>query len=794
MIVGLLAILKSGGAYLPLDPSYPQERLAFMIKQAGARIILTQSHLHDALPASDATIISLDGDAELTSENDQNLSNTTAPKNLAYVIYTSGSTGEPKGACVTHRNVVRLVKEANYARFGSDEVFLQFAPLTFDAATFEIWGALLNGAQLVVPPPGIESLDNLGENIQRYGVTTLWLTAGLFHQMVDHELEQLAGVQQLIAGGDVLSVAHVESVTRMLPGCRVINGYGPTENTTFTCCGTVKAGSLERSVPIGKPVSNTQVYILSGAMQPVPVGVAGELFIGGDGLARGYLNDARTTAERFVPNPFSSVPGARLYRTGDQVKYRSDGSIEFLGRLDQQVKIRGYRIEPGEIEVALSQHPAVEDCVVKTQASKTGDKRLAAFVVPAAGETLRPDELKQFLNQKLPEYMVPSFVAVVDHLPLTENGKIDRDALPKIEDLSSNENGFVPPRNELERKLAGAWMKVLGLEQVGVHDNFFDLGGHSLLAVKLINEIHSEVGLKIPLMTLFQTTTIAGLANLLENNTAPQSWPTLVQIQAGDSQYPLFCVSAPNVNALGYVSLARALGPDQTTFGLQAQYPEDAESEHSQFVVEQVAVEYLRALQKQQPHGPYRLIGMCRGAHIAYEMACRLEEQGEVVSLLGVLDTFVMENTYNYFWYLEHYVERLRFWARLPAKAKLSFITSQWRKVLASRHLPENSLHRVYFPGADFQPRTYPGRILVFRVLKQPRNRIYNWNLGWERLAGGGVEVCVIPGTHETLLREPHVRALATELKKFICHPAVPKNEPSVNSSNRNRLNFFQPT
>lgn len=794
MIVGLLAILKAGGTYLPLDASYPQERLAFMIKQAGARIILTQKHLRELLPASDATIITLDDNADVASESDQNPANTSGPENLAYVIYTSGSTGEPKGACITHRNVVRLVKETNYARLESDEIFLQFAPITFDAATFEIWGALLNGAQLVVPAPGMESLDNLGENIQRYGITTLWLTAGLFHQMVDHELKHLAGVRQLIAGGDVLSVAHVETMSRMLPGCRVINGYGPTENTTFTCCGTVNAGSLERSVPIGKPISNTQVYVLSRDMQPVPVGVAGELFIAGDGLARGYLNDPSTTAERFVPNPFLSFAGDRLYRTGDQVKYRNDGSIEFLGRLDQQVKIRGYRIEPGEIEVALSQHAAVEDCVVKTQTSKTGEKRLAAFAVAATGQTLRPDELKEFLQQKLPEYMVPSFVAVVDHLPLTENGKIDRDALPNIEDLSANGNGFVAPRSEVEHKLAGAWMKVLGLEQVGVHDNFFDLGGHSLLAVKLINEIQRELGKRIPLMTLFQTTTIAGLAHLLANNTPPQSWPTLVPIQAGNSQYPLFCVSAPNVNALGYVSLARALGLEQTAFGLQAQYPEDAESEHSQFVVENVAVEYLRALQKEQPHGPYRLIGMCRGAHIAYEMACRLEEQGEKVSLLGVLDTFVMENTYNYFWYLEHYVERLRFWARLSAKEKLSFITSQWGKVLLNRREPESPLHRVYFPGEDFKPKTYSGRILVFRVFKQPRNRISNWNLGWERLAGGGVEVRVIPGTHETLLREPHVRVLAKELKEFICNPAVAKNEPSVNGSQGNRLNFFQPT
>src|SRR5215212_7985764 len=796
MIVGLLAILKAGGVYLPLDPSYPRERLAFMIEQTRARIILTQRHLVDSLPASQASVIALDVESgDLKLEDEQNPVSTSTPENLAYVIYTSGSTGKPKGVSVTHRNVVRLVKETNYARFSSDEVFLQFAPVTFDAATFEIWGALLNGARLVVPAPGIESLANLGETIQRYKVTTVWLTAGLFHQMVDSELEKLQGVRQLLAGGDVLSVPHVETAARKLAGCRVINGYGPTENTTFTCCERVTANSVGHSVPIGRPIANTEVYVLSSDMQLVPVGVAGELFIGGDGLARGYLDAADATAEKFLPNPSARQPGERLYRTGDQVRYRSDGSIEFLGRLDQQVKIRGYRIELGEIELALSQHPAVQDCVVTTQISKLGERRLAAFVVPAAGQSARSEELKKFLNEKLPEYMAPSFIGILEQLPLTENGKIDRDALPNIDELSSKDSVFVAPETEVERKLAAALIKVLGLERVGVHDNFFDLGGYSLLAVKLVSEIEKELGQKIRLMTLFQTATIAGLAGMLSKESKPQAWPTLVQIQAGNSKKdPLFCVSAPNVNALGYITLARALGSEQTTFGLQAQYPEDAESEHSQFVVENIATEYLKALQAAQPHGPYQLIGMCRGAHIAYEMACRLHEQGETVSLLGVLDTFVMENTYNYFWYVEHYLKRLRFWLRLPAKGKISVINSHWRRVVPTRNSPENVLHGVYFPGADFEPKTYAGRILVLRVIKQPRNRISSKDLGWSRLARGGVDVRMISGTHETLLREPHVRVLASELKDFISHPQASRSELSANGSKSKTVNFFQPT
>ena len=298
MIVGLLAILKAGGAYLPLDPSYPRERLAFMVQQTNARIILTQKHLLDRLPASQANVITLDAESgDFKFEDEQNPVSSSTAENLAYVIYTSGSTGKPKGVSVTHRNVVRLVKETNYASFASDEVFLQFAPVTFDAATFEVWGPLLNGARLVVTAPGMESLANLGDTIQQHKVTTLWLTAGLFHQMVDSELDKLQGVRQLLAGGDVLSVPHVETAARKLAGCQVINGYGPTENTTFTCCERVTANSVGHSVPIGKPVANTEVYVLSSDMQIVPVGVAGELFIGGDGLARGYLDAADATAE-----------------------------------------------------------------------------------------------------------------------------------------------------------------------------------------------------------------------------------------------------------------------------------------------------------------------------------------------------------------------------------------------------------------------------------------------------------------------------------------------------------------
>ena len=522
MIIGILAILKAGGAYVPLDSSYPQERLAYMLNDSQVSILLTQEQLIAQIPVSEAQVVCLDADWEkvISKYSQENPVNKVSNHNLAYVIYTSGSTGQPKGVSVVHQGVVRLVTQTNYASLSKHEVLLQVASLSFDAATFEIWGALLNGGKLVIFPSHTPSLDELGQVIERYQVTTLWLTAGLFHLMVDEKIDALKSLRQLLAGGDILSVPHVHKFLQGAENCQLINGYGPTENTTFTCCYQIPTSfSLDLSVPIGQPIANTQVYILDRYLQPVPIGVPGELCVGGDGLARGYLNRPDLTAEKFIPNPFTETGGnlqhrEKLYKTGDLARYLPDGNIEFIGRIDNQVKIRGFRIELSEIEVVITQHPQVQDAVVIAREDNPGIKNLAAYVIL---ENKQPSstELRSFLKEKFPDYMVPASFTILEAFPLTPNGKVDRRALP-APDLSAELEQYVAPRTPTEEMLAQIWGQVLKIEQVGINDNFFELGGHSLIATQLISRIRNSLHIELPLRSLFATPTIEELAQQIQ--------------------------------------------------------------------------------------------------------------------------------------------------------------------------------------------------------------------------------------------------------------------------------------
>ena len=617
MIVGLLGILKAGGAYVPLDPNYPAERLKYMLEDANVEILLSQPNI--AIETS-AQIIYLD---EVSLGSIENPDVKVNPEDLAYVIYTSGSTGQPKGVLVLHKGVVRLVKQTNYIDLTNKEVLLQLAPISFDASTWEIWGSLINGAKLVIFPNEEPSLQTLANVLKKYEVTTLWLTVGLFNLMVDEKLEDLKDIKHLLAGGDAQSTVHVQKAVSELTNCQLINGYGPTENTTFTCCYPVKSSDqILNSVPIGRPISNTQIYILDSYLQPVPIGVAGELHIGGDGLARGYLNKPELTQEKFINNPFGE---GRLYKSGDLARYLPDGNIEYLGRIDTQIKIRGFRIELGEIETILNNHPQIQQAVVIAREDNPGDKKLVAYLV-TIGQTISKDELRQYLKNKLPEFMVPSFFVNLERVPLTPNGKVDRRALPipKIE-LTS----YTEPSSENEKTMAKIWAELLNLEKVGIDDNFFSIGGNSLLSVSLFQKIEKNFGIILPVSTLFRTPTIRELTKRLEQE---NEYSCLIPLQIQGSRSPLFLIHACNGEVGIYRNLAENLGKDIPVYGLQS-VGLDGQQEPDQ-TVEVMALRYLKEIKTIQPKGPYYFGGKHIGALIALEMTKQLMLQGEKTELL----------------------------------------------------------------------------------------------------------------------------------------------------------------
>ncbi|QSQ26379.1 non-ribosomal peptide synthase/polyketide synthase [Pyxidicoccus parkwayensis] len=522
--IGLLGILKAGAAFVPLDPAYPAERLDFMLAQTGVSVLVTQQKLADELPSYVPLLVCLDSEWDLVSSQPMSSVDCFATADsLAYVMFTSGSTGQPKGVCIPHRGITRLVRGSTFIHFGPDEVFLQLAPISFDASTLEVWGALLHGARLVLFPPHQPTLEELGAALVRHRITTLWLTAALFEQMTLHQPQALASVRQLLAGGDALPAQRVrEHLTRLAPGAVLINGYGPTENTTFTCCHRLQPGDVfASSVPIGRPISNTRVFVLDSSLQPVPVGVPGELYAAGDGLAWGYMGRADLTAERFIPSPFGT--GERLYRTGDQVRWLPDGTLEFLGRNDSQVKVRGFRIELGEVEAALRAHPEVREAVAVVREDAPGDKRLVAYFVPR--QDVDAASLRAFLQQRLPEYMLPSAFVSLQALPLSANGKVDRKTLPTPDTTRSEASEYIAPRTETEVRLASIFSEVLGVKQVGLHDDFFELGGHSLLATQLISRVRQAFQLELSLRELFEAPTLAAFAERLQAASRSQATP-----------------------------------------------------------------------------------------------------------------------------------------------------------------------------------------------------------------------------------------------------------------------------
>lgn len=512
-IVALLSVLKAGGAYLPLDPSFPAQRLSMMLSDARPRVILTCSDLRERVPSCAAEILTMD---RLGAEAPAVVTESPAPlspDNLVYVVYTSGSTGIPKGVAATHRNVTRLVLNADYVEL-SGAVVLHMAPLAFDAATFEIWAPLLNGGAVVLAgEDDVLDAQRLKRVLVERDVSKLFVTTALFNRLTADCSDIFASLDEVLFGGEAVNVSAVRSLVIGAPPRRLVHVYGPTEAVTFATAHEIAASDLSaKTIPIGRAIAGMDAYVLGPNLEVIAPGGEGELYLAGDGLARGYLHAPALTSDKFVPNPFG-VPGARMYRTGDVVRLNIAGRIEFIGRTDHQVKVRGFRVELGEIETALREHRSVADAVVIAR-GEGGDKQLIAFVVGADAEAIGASELRAHLDG-LPAYMLPHLIVTLQALPLNANGKVDRGALPVLQGRPELDAPYEAPRTPLESGLADVWARVLKLDRVGVHDNFFDLGGHSLMASQMVAAARAQLGLQTPLRLVFEHPTVAGLAAAL---------------------------------------------------------------------------------------------------------------------------------------------------------------------------------------------------------------------------------------------------------------------------------------
>ncbi|TAE58570.1 MAG: amino acid adenylation domain-containing protein [Nostocales cyanobacterium] len=551
MVIGILGILKAGGAYVPIDPVYPIERLAFMLEDTQTSILLTQNNLENRLPINQQTVVNFNRDGEkISAYSTDNLTNETNIENLAYVIYTSGSTGTPKGTEVPHRSVIGFMFGVDYIHLDETQIWLQHSSTSWDALTLEMWTPLLHGGCCVLYPEKIPTPENLVKIIQQQNINTLFLTTALFNLLIDEIPKGLSQIKQLLTGGEEISINHIQKALEILSATKIIHAYGPSECTVFTCCYQIPQPTPKNitSIPIGKPIGDRTVYILDDNLQRVPIGISGELYIGGASVARGYLNQPKLTGEKFIPNPF--IQGDKLYKSGDLVRRLADGNIEFIGRIDNQVKIRGLRIEPSEIETILIQHPNIKQTVVIVRENETGNKlnkSLLAYLV-VTDNSLTPDKLRKYLKEKLPDYMIPAAFVFLENLPLTPNGKINRRALP-IPDTSQRnlETDFVPPSTSIEKEIATIWIEVLKIKEIGIKDNFFELGGHSLLATQAISRLKETFTLDFPLRYLFENPTIAELAQKVieqqieqaENDELAQILAEVDQLSAEEVQQQL---------------------------------------------------------------------------------------------------------------------------------------------------------------------------------------------------------------------------------------------------------------
>ncbi|MDF5723207.1 MAG: amino acid adenylation domain-containing protein [Rhizonema sp. PD37] len=787
MVIGLLGILKAGGAYVPLDPEYPQERLAYTVADACASVLITQQELTNVLSLGASKLVCLDTDwSEIAHHSQDNPVNEVKADNLAYVIYTSGSTGRPKGVAIQHQSPVALVEWASTVFTISELAGVLFSTsICFDLSVFELFVPLSCGGKVILAENALH-LPQLPE------VNNVTLINAVPSAIA--ELLRMNGVPASVStvnlAGEALANQLVQQIYQHNHIQKVFNLYGPTEDTTYSTFALALKGH-SNAPPIGRPIANTQIYILDTDAQPVPIGVSGELHISGVGLARGYLNQPELTAVRFIPNPFNPNPRSRLYKTGDLARYLPDGNIEYLGRLDHQVKVRGFRIELGEIESRIAQHPNVRQTVVVARAEETGAQRLVAYIVPKAQPVPSISEWRSFLIQQLPEYMLPSAFVILDALPLTPNGKVDRRALRKPDILESLETSFVAPRDLLELQLAKIWENVLNVSPIGVRSNFFELGGHSLLAIRLIAQIEQQCRKTLPLATLLQSPTIEDLASILRGSLDSQPTSCLVAIQPVGKKAPFFCIHPVGGHVFCYANLAHHLGLEQPFYGLQSLGLNDEQEPFTR--IEDTATHYIEVLQTIQPQGPYYLGGWSLGGAIAFEMARKLQTLGHEVALLALIDSYapkamnkpkeIDEATLLAFIgsdlgglfgkKLSICVDELQ---QLHPKEQLNHILEQAKMLdILPPEVGIQQMHRVLkvFKANlqalyHYTPQPYSGRIILFRACEQVVEVTPHPTRGWGELAAGGIETHNIPGDHYAIVQEPHVQILAEVLKAHL--------------------------